>query len=107
MPVPSNRSVGDPPRVLPRSVERALRVMRAAPGRAVNLADLAKIARVSPRTRQRQFQAFLGEKPIAALRRLRLESARRQLLQGSSQVTVGEARICHELLVRRPQCRRP
>jgi len=90
MPVPSNRSVGDPPRVLPRSVERAIRAMRAAPGRAVNLADLAKIARVSPRTLQRQFQAFLGEKPIAALRRIRLESARRQLLQGSSQVTVGD-----------------
>ncbi len=70
------------PSVLPRGVRRALEAMRANLERDWSVADLAAIACVSSRTLQRQFQIFLGKAPGAALRDLRFEHARRELLQG-------------------------
>src|SRR5436305_14702248 len=76
------------PQLHPRGVRRALAAMRTAVEREWSVADLATIAGVSPRTMQRQFSVFLGKTPGAALRDIRFEHARRELLQGSSSVKV-------------------
>jgi len=73
---------------LPRGVKRALDAMRANVGHNWRLAELAGIARVSARTLQRQFFNFLGKSPRAVLREIGLESARRELLQGSPGVKI-------------------
>ena len=67
---------------LPRGARRALEAMRVDVGRDWSLVDLAFVAGVSSRTLQRQFRDFLGKAPGAALRDLRFERARRELLQG-------------------------
>jgi AraC-like DNA-binding protein/tetratricopeptide (TPR) repeat protein len=69
-------------RLLPRGVRRALDAMRANVGRDWSVAELADVAGVSGRTLQRQFRVFLGKAPRTALRDIRFESARRELLQG-------------------------
>jgi AraC-like DNA-binding protein/Tfp pilus assembly protein PilF len=69
-------------RLLPRGVRRALDAMRANVGRDWSVTELAGVAGVSGRTLQRQFRVFLGKAPRAALRDIRFESARRELLQG-------------------------
>jgi AraC-like DNA-binding protein len=79
--------------VLPRSVRRALDLMCAEPGRVLTLGELAAIAGVSPRTLQRQFRTFLGETPQAALRAIRLERARRDLLRASRMTTVADVAL--------------
>jgi transcriptional regulator GlxA family with amidase domain len=56
--VERNRRTADG-RCVPRSVSCALNAMRAAPERALNLTALAAISRVSARTLQRHFQAFV------------------------------------------------
>jgi len=68
--------------VLPRGVRRALEAMRANLERDWSVADLAAVAGASSRTLQRQFRIFLGKAPGLALRDLRFECARRELLQG-------------------------
>src|SRR5258708_38726418 len=68
--------------VLPRSVRGALDAMRANVEQDWSVTDLACVAAVSTRTLQRQFQVFLGKTPGGALREIRFERARRQLLQG-------------------------
>jgi AraC-like DNA-binding protein/Tfp pilus assembly protein PilF len=75
-------------RSVPRSVSRALKAMRAAPERALDLTALAAVSRVSIRTLQRHFQAFLGKTPQAVLRDMRFERARSDLLRASSDATV-------------------
>ncbi|MDP2333558.1 MAG: helix-turn-helix domain-containing protein [Reyranella sp.] len=56
--------------------------MRGNAGHDWNLAELAEAAGLSSRTLQRQFRVFLGKAPRAALRDVRFENARRELLQG-------------------------
>jgi AraC-like DNA-binding protein/tetratricopeptide (TPR) repeat protein len=68
---------------LPRGVRRALEVMQANVGHNWTVTELAVTAGVSGRTLQRQFLAFLGKTPRAALRDISFERARRELLQGS------------------------
>jgi len=55
--------------------------MRANVERDWSVAELAAAAAVSIRTLQRQFQVFLGKTPGGALREIRFERARRELLQ--------------------------
>jgi len=55
--------------------------MRANVGRDWTVVDLATAAGVSSRTLQRQFKMFLGKTPHAALRDIRFDCARRELLQ--------------------------
>lgn len=69
--------------MLPRSVRRALDVMHGAVERDIGIAELAVAAGLSGRALQRQFRAFLGKTPHEALRDIRLECARRHLLQGA------------------------
>lgn len=68
--------------LLPRGVRRGIDAMRANVERNWNAVDLAAVAGVSSRTLQRQFRSFLGKVPRAVLRDVRLECARRELLQG-------------------------
>ncbi len=68
--------------LLPRGVRRALDAMRTNVGRDWSVTGLAGAAGVSGRTLQRQFRIFLGKAPRTALRDIRFESARRELLQG-------------------------
>lgn len=68
--------------VLPCAVRRALEAMRADLSRDWTVLDLATAAGVSGRTLQRLFRAFLDKTPGAALRDIRFECARRELLQG-------------------------
>jgi AraC-like DNA-binding protein/tetratricopeptide (TPR) repeat protein len=68
--------------ILPRAVRRALETMRADVGHDWSVRELAAAAGVSGRTLQRQFQIFFGKTPHVALRDLRFECARRELLQG-------------------------
>jgi len=74
--------------LLPRGVRRALDAMRANVGHDWSVNDLADIAGVSSRTLQRQFRDFVGKTPRAALRDIRFESARRELLQGSPDANI-------------------
>jgi len=84
-----NRRTADG-RCVPRSVSRALNAMRAAPQRALDLTALAAISRISTRTLQRHFQAFLGKTPQAVLLDMRFERAHGDLLRASSTATVTE-----------------
>ena len=68
--------------LLPRSVRGALDAMRANVARDWSVTELAAAVAVSTRTLQRQFQVFLGKTPGGALREIRFERARRELLQG-------------------------
>jgi AraC-like DNA-binding protein/tetratricopeptide (TPR) repeat protein len=68
--------------VLPRAVRRALDVMQAGFERDIGIGELAAAAGLSARALQRQFKTFLGKSPHDALRDIRFESARRQLLLG-------------------------
>jgi AraC-like DNA-binding protein/TolB-like protein len=74
--------------VLPRGVRRALEAMRANVERDWSVADLASVAGASSRTLQRQFRTFLGKAPGAALRDIRFDCARRELLQGAPDAKV-------------------
>src|SRR5690349_19555930 len=90
MPASRMGSVAYQRTVLPRSVSRALDLMRAEPSRALTVRELAAIAGASPRTLQRQFQTFLGKTPQAVLRAIRFERARRDLLRASHTETVSD-----------------
>jgi AraC-like DNA-binding protein/tetratricopeptide (TPR) repeat protein len=80
--------------LLPRGVRRALDAMRANVGRDWSVSELADVAGVSSRTLQRQFRIFLGKVPRVALRDVRFESARRELLQGSNAKVMDIALRC-------------
>ena len=68
--------------VLPRAVRRALDFMQGSIERDIGIAELAASAGLSARALQRQFKTFLGKSPHEALRDIRFDSARRQLLVG-------------------------
>jgi AraC-like DNA-binding protein/tetratricopeptide (TPR) repeat protein len=68
--------------LLPRTVRRALNAMQTDLGHRWSVNELARGAGVSSRTLQRQFLAFLGKAPLAVLRDIGFEQARRDLLQG-------------------------
>jgi AraC-like DNA-binding protein len=70
------------PPSLPHSLRRALDAMRANVERDWSVIELAAVAGVSGRTLQRQFRSILGHTPRVALRDVRFERARRELLQG-------------------------
>jgi adenylate cyclase len=73
---------------LPRDVKKALALFRANPGRDHRLGELAAACGVAPRTLQKHFRRFLGITPVAALRDLRLDVARRALLGGDEAARV-------------------
>src|SRR5712664_2838170 len=88
---PSSKSL------LPRGVRRALDPMRANVGRDWSVTELAGVAGVSSRTLQRQFRIFLGKAPRAALRDIRFDSARRELLRRLSDAKVTDVALRYGL----------
>lgn len=72
-----------------RDVQEAI---EAAPGDGHSIADLARIAAMSPRHFTRVFTEEVGEAPGAYVERIRVEAARRQLEETDDPVTVIAAR---------------
>lgn len=73
---------------MPRGVRRTLDAMRANVEHEWSVTDLAAVAGTAGRTLQRQFRAFLGKTPGEALRDIRFDCARRELLQGAPDTKV-------------------
>src|SRR5262249_12338190 len=69
-------------------LHRALARLEAEPERAWTVASLAAACGVAPRTLQKHFRRFLGRTPLAFIRELRLDQARRQLLGASASASV-------------------
>ncbi|MFO1110761.1 MAG: helix-turn-helix domain-containing protein [Bradyrhizobium sp.] len=86
--IPSGKASGVA--VLPRAVRRALDFMQGAFERDIGLPELAAVAGLSARALQRQFRTFLGKTPHEALRDIRFDRARRQLLLGKPGTRVME-----------------
>jgi len=64
----------------PKHVRRAEEFMRANAGMPLTIAEIAQAAGCSVRALQMAFDRFRGMTPMAALRRIRLEEARSELL---------------------------
>jgi AraC family transcriptional regulator len=69
------------------AVERTIRRITQALDEALDLADLARDAALSPFHFHRVFRGMVGETPLEMHRRLRLERAASQLLAGDAPVT--------------------
>ena len=67
---------------LPRDVRQALALLKDNPERDHSVKELAKTCGVASTTLQKHFRAFLGQSPLEALRDIRLDLARRELLLG-------------------------
>ena len=76
--------------VLPQYVKRAVAYMHGNLAERITLAELASACGLSQRTLLKQFQRFVGLPPLAYLRRLRLNAARQELVNGASEVSVSE-----------------
>jgi AraC-like DNA-binding protein len=64
----------------PGNVRRAEEFMRANAGAPLTIVEIAEVAQCSIRALQMAFDRFRGTTPMAALRRIRLEEARSELL---------------------------
>jgi len=71
------------PLLLPGDLKKALSLLRAEPGRGWTIDTLAALCGIGRRTLHKHFQRFVGRPPLAYLRKLRLEEARRQLLRAA------------------------
>lgn len=79
----NNRQTVAVPETPCRPIVRAVvDLIEAEPERAWRLAELSQHVGVSARTLQEAFQRELGMSPLECLRRVRMERARRDLLQG-------------------------
>jgi transcriptional regulator GlxA family with amidase domain len=67
-------------------IRAAVSAVHADPGARHGIADLAAYARLSPRHLQRRFTAELGVPPAAYVERVRVEAARRALVEGDDPV---------------------
>ncbi len=74
----------DSRRLLPQHVKLAVDHMRGNLGERITLSTLASVCSVPERTLLRQFERFAGHSPLAYLRRLRLSTARSELLREES-----------------------
>jgi len=73
---------------LPGDLVRALDWLRSHLSEPVDLARLADIAGVRPRTLETHFRTFLRTTPLGWVRQVRLTRARQQLLQAGAEATV-------------------
>jgi transcriptional regulator GlxA family with amidase domain len=70
--------------------------MRAHLGERIRLAEVARAARVSPRTLARRFEASLGFSPLRFLRRLRAERAQHLLTTSDLSFDAVASRVGYE-----------
>jgi len=80
---------------VPADVMRALAWLRGHLSEPVQLAPLARIAGVRPRTLERHFRTFLGTTPLGWVRRTRLARARQELLCRGARATVTDVALAH------------
>jgi AraC-like DNA-binding protein len=73
---------------LPADLVRALGWLRAHLSEPIDLARLADVAGVRPRTLETHFKIFLRTTPLGWVRRMRLANARRELQRGRAQASV-------------------
>jgi AraC-like DNA-binding protein len=79
----------------PGNVRRAEEFMRANTGAPMTIAEIAQAAACSVRALQAAFQRFRGTTPMAALRRIRLEAARTELLRASRTESIARIAAGH------------
>ena len=78
------------PQHIPGPVRKALDLLQADPAHAWTVGEIALACGVGRRTLQRQFRHFLGRMPMACVRDIRLDRARRELLQPPGRVNITE-----------------
>jgi AraC-like DNA-binding protein/TolB-like protein len=83
----------DDQRLVPQHVKRALVFMNANMAEKITLTELASVCAVPERTLLKQFQRFIGLPPLAYLRRLRLNSARSELVKAESRDAISDIAI--------------
>lgn len=74
----------------PYYVHRAEAFMAAHAGDDLTLGDIAAASGVSARALHRGFRSFRGTTPMTHLKKLRLESVRRDLIGGAGEAAIGE-----------------
>lgn len=79
----------------PGNVRRAEEFMRANACEPLTIVEIAQVAGCSVRALQGAFQQFRGTTPMAALRRIRLEAARTELLCASSTESIAQIAAGH------------
>ncbi len=72
---------------LPHVLRRALDFMESQTGQPITIGDIAQAAGVSVRSLYAGFREHLGVAPMARLKQMRLEAARRYLQEGGMSVT--------------------
>ena len=80
---------------LPADLVRALSWLRAHLSEPVDLARLADVAGVRPRTLETHFKTFLRTTPLGWVRSMRLANARRELERGRAQVSVTDVALAN------------
>jgi AraC-like DNA-binding protein len=76
--------------LLPRGLKKAIEWLEAEPARPWRVGELAALCGVAPRTLQKHFHRFLDQAPLAFLRDLRFDRARRELLRGVHDTSITE-----------------
>jgi AraC-like DNA-binding protein len=79
----------------PGTVKRAEEFMRANAGTPLTIAQIAQVAGCSVRALQAAFQHFRRTTPMAALRRIRLEEARAEILRAGRAETIARIAAGH------------
>jgi AraC-like DNA-binding protein len=79
----------------PGNVRRAEEFMRANASTALSIADIAQTAGCSVRALQMAFDRFRGTTPTAALRRIRLEEARTEMLRDGRPASIARIAADH------------
>ncbi|WAJ35922.1 helix-turn-helix domain-containing protein [Pseudomonas sp. GOM7] len=88
--LPSSQPIGITPSARKRTVDRACEYALAHLDEPLSILDMCHTLGASRRKLQYCFQETLGTNPVAYLRALRLNAARRELRQGAAQVSVQE-----------------
>ncbi|OAP36683.1 AraC family transcriptional regulator [Sinorhizobium glycinis] len=76
--------------IAPRQLRRAMDFARMHAALPIGVADMAAAAGVSARALQVNFRRFLNTTPMSYLRQLRLEGARREMIEARPSATVAE-----------------
>src|SRR5215475_467672 len=76
--------------LLPRGLKKAIEWLEAEPARPWRVGELAALCGIAPRTLQKHFHRFLDQAPLAFLRDLRFDRARRELLRGLHDTSITE-----------------
>ncbi|HEV3197478.1 MAG TPA: AraC family transcriptional regulator, partial [Bryobacteraceae bacterium] len=85
--------IDDSIQCVPRHVKRALAYMRSNMAEKITLPALASACAAPERTLLKQFQKSVGVSPLAYLRRLRLNLARRELLRADCKREIADIAI--------------